>query len=205
MKKLCLSILLASELLIGFILIYFNLIAPEYEGHLGTVLTVIALILFLSSLLGLSFLSSRGPKTHDRVEQWLGALAFLPLILLFSVPLLLVLLIVYPVYSFRNRMYKKAKVLIDKGFTFRARRIGKKKIFELSRDRLTVRIERYRSYEISTDGKEHFESLTTSSFLSEEERKEAEALLTRFVGCDPRDADEYEPTEGLLLLIARHV
>ncbi|MBQ7364909.1 MAG: hypothetical protein IJW46_04865 [Clostridia bacterium] len=206
MKKLAYLLWILSYCLIGFDLVYFNVIDPVYEGVLGGVLAACAIgCLFFGIALLVYSERRKGMKAPDRLEKCLAVIAVFPLALLAFLPLCVFLSVYYPILSYRNRMRVKARVLLDKGFVLTKKGRGKKKRYYLRCGNTVLRIVRYRSYEISTDGGVHFEPLASSSFLTEEERQEVCRITARFQACDPRDAEEYEPTEPLLSLVAAHI
>lgn len=59
MKKICYLLLISSYLLLGFILIYFNLINPSYEGSLGLILSIIVVVIWLVA--GFIILTNKKP------------------------------------------------------------------------------------------------------------------------------------------------
>ena len=68
MKKICYLLLISSYLLLGFILIYFNLINPSYEGSLGLILSIIVITIWLVS--GFIMLTNKNPVIKkDKVED----------------------------------------------------------------------------------------------------------------------------------------
>lgn len=56
MKKICYLLLISSYLLLGFILIYFNLINPSYEG---LILSIIVITIWLAA--GFIMLTNKNP------------------------------------------------------------------------------------------------------------------------------------------------
>ena len=59
MKKICYLLLISLYLLLGFILIYFNLINPSYEGSLGLILSIIVITIWLAA--GFIMLTNKNP------------------------------------------------------------------------------------------------------------------------------------------------
>ena len=59
MKKICYLLLIISYFLLGFILIYFNLVNPSYEGNLGLILSIIVIVIWLVA--GFIILTNKNP------------------------------------------------------------------------------------------------------------------------------------------------
>ena len=76
MKKICYLLLIISYFLLGFILIYFNLINPSYEGSLGLILSIIVITIWLVA--GFIILTNKNPVIKkDKIEAELN-MSYIP-------------------------------------------------------------------------------------------------------------------------------
>lgn len=64
MKKISYVLLIISYFLLGFILIYFNLVNPSYEGNLGLILSIIVIVIWLVA--GFIILTNKNPVIKKR-------------------------------------------------------------------------------------------------------------------------------------------
>lgn len=86
MKKKCYLLLICSYLLLGFILIYFNLINPSYEGSLGLILSIIIIVIWLVA--AFIILTSKNPVIKkDKIEDCLRLIALAPVIVIVIIPI----------------------------------------------------------------------------------------------------------------------
>ena len=121
MKKICYLLLISSYLLLGFILIYFNLINPSYEGSLGLILSIIVITIWLVS--GFIMLTNKNPVIKkDKVEDCLRLIALAPVIVIVIIPIAIFTLVNLISGSFRNRMSNKCKIFIRKRIWIKERK-----------------------------------------------------------------------------------
>ena len=115
MKKISYILLIISYFLLGFILIYFNLINPLYEGSLGLILSIIVITIWLVA--GFIILTNKNPVIKkDRIEDCLRLIALAPVIVIVIIPIVIFTLVNLIIESFINRMSHKCKILLEKVF-----------------------------------------------------------------------------------------
>lgn len=202
MKKICYLLLISSYLLLGFILIYFNLINPSYEGSLGLILSIIVVVIWLVA--GFIILTNKNPVIKkDKIEKYLRLIALAPVIVIGIIPLAIFTLVNLIIDSFRNRMSNKCKILLEKGFKLNKEKI-KKSTYKLVKDNFIVKISEFDLYQISVDKGITFDDIEKSLFISYEDRIEVENIIYKYKSCDYRDKDIYEPTTKIIHILDKY-
>ena len=205
MKKACYSLIILSYLLLGFILIYFNKINPDYEGNLGFILSIIVMAIWLITLTLLAADKNKHiVNGKDKVEEWLCAIALAPIIAVLIIPPILFGIVVEIVGAVRNTMKNKCKILLKKNFVLTKEKVNKKSVYLLTRENLIIRICEFDNYEISLDYGATYTQITKSHFISYDDRIEIENIIYKYSSCDYRDRDIYEPTSKIIEILVKY-
>lgn len=205
MKKICYLLLILSYLMVGFILIFYNIINPHYNNLLGIIMTIIVVIIWIVIPIVLVKYKKKelAEKYNDKLENWLMATALLPVIIVLS-PLVIIFLIMVLIDMINNRFYKKCKSLRKKGFKYKQEKKGKNRIYLLSKENNIFMFTSDYVYSVSIDGGQTFTNMIDSSFFNYEERTLIKERIIKFNGCDYRDRDIYEPTDFIIEIIDRY-
>lgn len=205
MKKVSYSLIILSYFLIGFILIYFNKINPDYEGNLGLVLSIVVIAIWLiSSILLVTDKNKNIFYTKDKAEEWLRVIALAPIMTIVLPPAILFGLAAKIVGAIRNTMKNKCKILLKKNFVLTKEKCNKKTVYLLIKDNFVIRICEFDSYEISLDYGATYTEITKSHFISYDDRIEIENINYRYCSCDYRDKDIYEPTPKIIEILEKY-
>ena len=205
MKKACYSSLIFSYLLLCFILIYSNLINPEYDSALILILSTIVIAIWIVVPIFLILGKKHCMTTKDnKLEDWLSALAFAPIIIVSIIPVLLFLSIYSIIDLIKNRMKNKCKALLVKEFVFTKEKKNKKTFYILSKDDVIIKICEFDIYEISNDRGITYAPITESALFSYDDRIEIENIINNYKSCDYRDKDIYEPTTKIIEIISKY-
>ncbi|MBR4950177.1 MAG: hypothetical protein IKZ25_05310 [Clostridia bacterium] len=136
----------------------------------------------------------------DKLKKFLLYFASIPLIIIMIVPIIVLLII----DSYKNRMKKKSKALLSKGFTLTKEKQNKKTIYMLSKENIIIRICEYDFYEISIDHGLSFQSINESVLFSAADKMEFDRIIHEYKSCDYRDEDIYEPTVKIARIISNY-
>lgn len=203
MKKICYLLLIISYFLLGFILIYFNLINPSYEGSLGLILSIIVITIWLVA--GFIILTNKNPVIKkDKVEDCLRLIALAPVIVIVIIPIAIFTVVNLIMESLRNRMSNKCKILLEKGFELNKEKNNKKYTYKLVKNNFIIKISEFDSYQISIDNGSTFDDVEKSLFITYEDRIEVENIIYKYKSCDYRDKDIYEPTTKIIYILAKY-
>lgn len=199
LKKLFYVLLFLSHFVVGFILIYFGKIKPEYDGPVGFILSMIVGVIWLTA----PYVLGKEEKPEDKIEKWLRRIALFPLIILF-VPVVIgaIFFVVYEMIA--DRMKNKAKPLLKKGFALRKEKIKKDVFFYLTKENVVIKIKEFDVYEISVDSGATFEELKVSNVITVEDREQIQDVIIKFEKCDYRDRDIYDSTRGIVSIINKY-
>ncbi len=164
MKKICYLLLIISYLLLGFILIYFNLINSSYEGSLGLISSIIVIVIWLVA--GFIILTNKKPVIKkDKIEDCLRLIALAPVIMIVIIPIVIFTIVNLIIELFRNRMSNKCKILLEKGFELNKEKNNKKYIYTLVKDNFIIKINEFDLYQISIDNGTTFDDIEKSLFI----------------------------------------
>lgn len=203
MKKICYLLLIISYFLLGFILIYFNLINPSYEGSLGLILSIIVITIWLVA--GFIILTNKNSVIKkDKVEDCLRLIALAPVIVIVIIPIAIFTVVNLIMESLRNRMSNKCKILLEKGFELNKEKNNKKYTYKLVKNNFIIKISEFDSYQISIDNGSTFDDVEKSLFITYEDRIEVENIIYKYKSCDYRDKDIYEPTTKIIYILAKY-
>ncbi|MBQ8206905.1 MAG: hypothetical protein IJZ77_05520 [Bacilli bacterium] len=203
MKKISYILLIISYFLLGFILIYFNLINPSYEGSLGLILSIIVITIWLVA--GFIILTNKNPVIKkDKIEDCLRLIALVPVIVIVIIPMSIFTLVNLIIESFRNRMSYKCKILLEQGFELSKEKNNKKYTYKLVKNNFIIKISEFESYQISIDNGSTFDDIEKSLFITYEDRIEVENIIYKYKSCDYRDKDIYEPTTKIVYILAKY-
>lgn len=203
MKKISYILLIISYFLLGFILIYFNLINPSYEGSLGLILSIIVITIWLVA--GFIILTYKNPVIKkDKIEDCLRLIALAPVIVIVIIPISIFTLVNLIIESFRNRMSHKCKILLEQGFELSKEKNNKKYTYKLVKNKFIIKISEFDSYQISIDNGSTFDDIEKSLFITYEDRIEVENIIYKYKSCDYRDKDIYEPTIKIVYILAKY-
>lgn len=203
MKKISYILLIISYFLLGFILIYFNLINPSYEGSFGLILSIIVITIWLVA--GFIILTNKNPVIKkDKVEDCLRLIALAPVIVIDIIPIVIFTLVNLIIESFKNRMSHKCKILLEKGFVLSKEKNNKKYTYTLVKDHFIIKIREFDLYQISIDNGNKFEDIEKTLFISYKDRIEVENIIYKYKSCDYRDKDIYEPTTKIVHILAKY-
>ena len=205
MKKICYSLIVLSYFLLGFLLVYYTKINPDYEGNLGLILSIVIVAIWLVTLiLMLTNKSNHISNNKDIIEDWLGTIVFAPFILIIIIPAILFILIISIIDIFNNRIKNKCKVVLEKGFVLTKEKHDKRNVYLLSKENFIIKIREFDIYEISLDYGETYTNISKSPFISYDDKIEIENILYRYYSCDYRDKDLYDPTRGIIQILSKY-
>lgn len=203
MKKISYVLLIISYFLLGFILIYFNLVNPSYEGNLGLILSIIVITIWLVA--GFIILTNKNPIIKkDKIEDCLRLIALAPAIVIVIIPIAIFTLVNLIIDSIRNRMSNKCKILLEKGFELSKEKNNKKCTYKLVKDNFIIKISEFDLYQISIDNGATFDDIEKSLFISYEDRMETKNIIYNYKSCDYRDKDIYEPTTKIVCILSKY-
>lgn len=202
-KRICYIAIILSYLILGFFPIYFNKINPDYQGHLGLILSVIVIAIWLGAMFLLSANKHHTIEPDSKIDNWLLGFVLAPFILILILPVALIYLVFYIIDAFKNRMKCKCKVLLSKGFALKKEMI-EKKTYYLVKNEIAIRIKEHSIYDISTNGGNTFIPIKDSTFVSYDDRVEIEHILYQYASCDYRDRDIYEPTVKIIEILGKY-
>ncbi len=205
MKKICYSLIVLSYFLLGFLLIYYTKINPEYEGNLGLILSIVIVAIWLITfILMVSNKNKHISNNKDVIEDWLGAIVVTPLIIIIIIPAILFILIISVIDVFNNRMKSKCKILLKKNFVLTKQKHNKKSVYLLTKGNFVIKIREFDIYEISLDYGVTYTNISKSPFISYDDKIEIENILYRYYSCDYRDKDMYDPTREIIQILSKY-
>ncbi len=203
-RLLCISMIL-SYIILSFILIYFNLIDPNYEGSLGLILSIVVILLWLVSVILFGVETKKNVfYKKNTLDDVLTVIALIPLIVILVIPFLILWLVLYIIDLIKNNIKIKCKILIEKGFALSKEKINGKQFYFLTKDNIVIRFHEFDLYEISLDNQTTFVDISELNLISHEDRMEIDNLIYKYKSCDYRDKDMYEPKDKIILIISKY-
>ena len=204
MKRIWYLLLIFSYALLAFILVYFNICNPGYEGNLGLYLSALVIIIWVASAAGLADALRNTSVSHSGIDKWLRAIAALPAVILVGIPIALLFLPGLIMKLSGNNIKRNCKPLSEKGFALKKEARGWQPVYRLIRDNAVIRIREYDVYEISLDSGATFTPVRESPVLSPDDRAEIGNILEKYRTCDSRESDLYAPTGRIIGVIAKY-
>ena len=202
MRKIGYLFLILSYILVGFIIIFYNFINPNYNDKLGIIITVVVIIIWLIVPIYLRKTKSEY-NNLDKVEIVLKYISLLP-ILIILIPFFIVYLIISLLDGISNNHKKTFKILLKKGFILKKEKTGNFITYLLTKDNFVFMFTSNYDYVISVDNGKTFINMIDSYFFTYEERCEIKDKIITLKGADYRDICMYDPTSFIVNIINNH-
>ena len=204
MKKICYSLIIFSYCLLGFLLIYYTKINPDYEGDLGLSLSVVILAIWLVAIILMLTNKNKHISNNDVIEDWLCTIVVAPFIIIIIIPAILFILIISVIDVINNRIKNKCNALLKKGFVLTKEKHSKQTVYLLSKGNFIIKIREFDIYEISLDYGVTYSHISKSPFISYEDKIEVENIFHNYYSCDYRDKDIYDPTRQIIQILSKY-
>ena len=204
-KRILCILMIISYFLLAFLLIYSNVINPDYEGYLEVILTIAVVTIWIVCSFLFADVNNNSDQENKKIDDILTYFALLPFYVLLVIPLLIGFLVFSIVNLIRNNMNQKCKVLISKGYILKRRKQNKRSFVFLSKNNFVIKFHEFDTYVISNDNGMNFVDLRESTLLSDEDRMVIANLIYKYESCDFRDKDIYEPTTKILTIVSKYV
>ena len=204
-KRILCILMIISYFLLAFLLIYSNVINPDYEGYLEVILTIAVVTIWIVCSFLFADVNNNSDQENKKIDDILTYFALLPFYVLLVIPLLIGFLVFSIVNLIRNNMNQKCKVLISKGYILKRRKQNKRSFVFLSKNNFVIKFHEFDTYVISNDNGMNFVDLRESTLLSDDDRMVIANLIYKYESCDFRDKDIYEPTTKILTIVSKYV
>ena len=204
-KRILCILMIISYFLLAFLLIYSNVINPDYEGYLEVILTIAVVTIWIVCSFLFADVNNNSDQENKKIDDILTYFALLPFYVLLVIPLLIGFLVFSIVNLIRNNMNQKCKVLISKGYILKRRKQNKRSFVILSKNNFVIKFHEFDTYVISNDNGMNFVDLRESTLLSDDDRMVIANLIYKYESCDFRDKDIYEPTTKILTIVSKYV
>ena len=204
-KRILCILMMISYFLLAFLLIYSNVINPDYEGYLEVILTIAVVTIWIVCSFLFADVNNNSDQENKKIDDILTYFALLPFYVLLVIPLLIGFLVFSIVNLIRNNMNQKCKVLISKGYILKRRKQNKRSFVFLSKNNFVIKFHEFDTYVISNDNGMNFVDLRESTLLSDDDRMVIANLIYKYESCDFRDKDIYEPTTKILTIVSKYV
>ena len=204
-KRILCILMIISYFLLAFLLIYSNVINPDYEGYLEVILTIAVVTIWIVCSFLFADVNNNSDQENKKIDDILTYFALLPFYVLLVIPLLIGFLVFSIVNLIRNNMNQKCEVLISKGYILKRRKQNKRSFVFLSKNNFVIKFHEFDTYVISNDNGMNFVDLRESTLLSDDDRMVIANLIYKYESCDFRDKDIYEPTTKILTIVSKYV